>query len=162
MGGWVIGGLVLAGILGLMLLWGFLATRGPSVELARRQFQQQREHLEAKFFTVAASSGKPRGLRWKGCDWGEQIEFARDRRTRQLLVLAAVTISFEAIAGSDMEGLPAVGNLRSASAVFAYEGGRWVATGRAVFNLSPDEALRHLHQQYERLSALSSADDISG
>jgi hypothetical protein len=153
--GWLIGGLVLAGVLGLMLLWGFLSTRGPAVELARRHFQQQREHLEAKFFTAAAASGKPRGLRWKGCDWGEQIEFARDRRTRQLVALAGVTISFEAIAGSDMEGLPAVGNLRSASAVFVYEGSRWVATGRAVFNLSPDEALRHLHQQYERLATTS-------
>ena len=150
--GWLIGGLVLAGVLGLMLLWGFLE-RGPAVEVARRQFQQQREHLEAKFFTAAASSGKPRGLRWKGCDWGEQVEFARDRRTGQLVALAGVSISFEAVPGSDMEGLPAVGNLRSASAVFAYEGGRWVATGRAVFNLSPDEALHHLQQQYERLAS---------
>ena len=151
--GWVIGAAVAAGLVGLMLLWGFLSTRGPSVETARRQFHQQREHLEARFFTAAAASGKPRGLRWKGCDWGEQVEFARDRRTRQLVALAGVTVSFEAVPGGDMEGLPAVGNLRCASAVFAYAGGRWIATGRAVFNLNPDEALTHLQQQYERLGA---------
>ena len=67
--GWVIGTAALAGVLGLLLLWGFLSTRAPSVEGARRQFQQQREHLEAKFFELAASSGKPRGLRWKECEW---------------------------------------------------------------------------------------------
>lgn len=149
--GWVIGAAALAGVLGLLLLWGFLSTRAPSVEVARRQFQQQREHLEAKFFELAASSGKPRGLRWKECDWSESIEFGRDRRSGQLVALAGVTITFEAIEGSDMEGLSAVGNLRSASALFSYGAGRWVATGRTVFNLRPDEALRHFQQQYERV-----------
>ena len=79
------------------------------------------------------------------------LEFGRDRRTGQLVALAGVTISFEAIEGSDMEGLPAVGNLRSASALFSHEAGRWVATGRTVFNLRPDEALRHFQQQYEHV-----------
>ena len=40
-----------------------------------------------------------------------------------------------------MEGLPAVGVLRNASAVFFFQGGRWRTTGKAVFNLNPDEVL---------------------
>jgi len=151
--GWLIGGMALGTVLGLLLLWGFLSMRAPSAAMARRQFQQQREHLEVKFFQAAAASGKPRGLRWKDCEWGEPVEFVRDRQTGQLVALAGVTISFEAVAGSDMEGLPAVNNLRSASAVFAYVSGRWVTTGRTVFNLSPDEVIRHFQQQYERVAA---------
>ena len=123
----------------------------PSVAQARLLFAGQREHLEARFFQQAATSGKPRGLRWKACDWESEIEFARDRRTGQLAALAAVTIQFEAIEGSDMEGLPAIGNLRNASAVFFFDRGRWRTVGRAVFNLNPGEAIEHLKEQYERL-----------
>jgi len=137
--------------LGLMLLVGYLGTRQPSVEETRRQFQQQREHLEAKFFQLAASSGKPRGLRWVECEWDDRFALARDRRTGQLAVLVGITVRFEAIEGSDMEGLPAVGNLRNASAVFFHERRRWIATGRAVFNLNPDEVLEHFNQQFERV-----------
>jgi hypothetical protein len=126
--------------------------RGGDVEHARQTFARQREHLEAMFFQAAASSGKPRGLRWKACEWEPGAEFARERRTGRLAALVGVTIQFEAVEGSDMEGLPAVGNLRNASAVFFYHRGRWHTTGRAVFNLNPDEALAHFHNQYERLS----------
>jgi hypothetical protein len=151
--GWVIAGVVLVGVLGLMLLWGYLSTRPPSAEEARRQFQQQREHLEAKFFQAAATSGRPRGLRWVECEWGDPVTLARDRRTGQLAALVGVTIRFEAVAGSDMEGLPAVGNPRHASAVFFHERGRWLATGRTVFNLSPDEVIEHFGKQFERVGA---------
>jgi hypothetical protein len=50
-----------------------------------------------------------------------------------------------------MEGLPAVGNPRDASAVFFFHRGRWHTTGKAVFNLSPGEALAHFRNQYEPL-----------
>jgi hypothetical protein len=151
--GWLIGAAGLMAFLGLMLLVGYLGTRVTSVEEARRQFQQQREHLEAKFYHLAASSGKPRGLRWVDCEWEDRFALARDRRTGQLAALVGITIRFEAIEGSDMEGLPAVGNLRNASAVFFHERGRWSATGRAVFNLSPDEVLEHFNQQFVRVEA---------
>src|SRR5438093_2971529 len=106
---------ILAGVLGVLLVvllvrvW--LMSRTVSVAEARERFRRQREHLEAEFFQAAAASGKPRGLRWKECDWGEVVEFARDRQAGQLVALASVTISFEAIEGGDMEGVAAVGNL---------------------------------------------------
>lgn len=122
-----------------------------SPELAATRFQQQREHLEADFFHAAARSGKPRGLRWKQCAWESDVVFARDRKSGELTALAGLTIQFEAIEGSDMEGLPAVGNLRQASGVFFLRGGRWRTVGKAVFNLNPEEALEHFNQQYERV-----------
>lgn len=128
-----------------------LLRRGPNIETARRLFVQQRERLELLFFQAAAASGKPRGLHWKAIDWEPGAEFARERASGRLAALAGVTIRFEAVEGSDMEGLPAVGNLRNASAVFFFHGGRWHTTGKTIFNLNPDEALAHFGNQYERL-----------
>jgi hypothetical protein len=133
----------------LVFRWG----RGPrlSVPLIQKRFLQQREHLEAAFFAAACASGKPRGLRWKNCEWESEVAFARERRTGRLAALVAVTIAFEAIEGGDMEGVAAVGNLRNASAVFFFDGGRWRTTGKAIFNLNPGEAIEHFKGQYERL-----------
>src|SRR5208282_1957171 len=117
----------------------------------QKGFLQQREHQEAAFFAAAATSGKPRGLRWKNCEWESEVAFARERTTGRLAALVAVTISFEAIEGGDMEGVEAVGNLRNASAVFFYDAGRWRTTGRAIFNLNPGEAIERFKGQYERL-----------
>jgi hypothetical protein len=122
-----------------------------AVAEVQRRFLQQREHLEAAFFAAAAASGKPRGLRWKSCEWEREVAFARERPTGRLAALVAVTIAFEAIEGGDMEGVAAVGNLRNASAVFFFDAGRWRTTGKAIFNLNPGEAIEHFKGQYERL-----------
>jgi hypothetical protein len=138
-------------VLGLFT-WVILRTRQRvSPDWVVRQFQQQREHLEADFLRAAGASGKPRGLRWIECEWESDATFARDRKTGELTALVGVTIQFEAIAGSDMEGLPAVGNLRHASGVFFFRGGRWRTIGKAVFNLNPRETIEHFKQQYERV-----------
>ncbi len=143
-------------LLPLALLFGtFLLRRrrGPRIPVAelQKRFLQQREHLEAAFFTAAAASGKPRGLRWKDCEWESEVAFARERQTGQLAALVAVTVAFEAIEGGEMEGVAAVGNLRVASAVFFFAAGRWRTTGKAIFNLNPAEAIEHFKGQYERL-----------
>lgn len=148
---WVIGGAV-AGAAALVGFWKLGRRAQLQPELVQRQFFQLREHLEAAFFELAASSGKPRGLAWKSCSWGETVRLARDRKNGQFVAVADVSISFTAIPGSDMEGLPAVGNLRSASALFFHDGKRWRASGRALFNLNPDEALSQFAVQYEPLT----------
>jgi hypothetical protein len=137
-----------------VFLWLVLRSRSPQalLEWARTLFYQQRQQVETAFFQAAAASGKPRGLNWKECQWGGQIEWARDRQTGQMLALVAVTIAFEAVAGSDMEGVAAVGNLRNASAVFFFQDGQWQTAGRAIFNLNPDEVVQHYQQGYERLA----------
>ena len=131
-------------------LWRLFTGKG-NARAARELFTRQRRQLQDEFFEAAAASGKPRGLRWKACEWEPAVEFARERATGDLAALAGVVIQFEAVEGGDMEGLPAVGNLRNASAVFFFHGGRWRTTGKAVFNLNPDEALARFQGQYERL-----------
>jgi hypothetical protein len=134
----------------LVLMWRVGASAG-SPERARAAFPAQLPRLQEEFFAAAAASGKPRGLRWKACDWEPGVEFARERGTGRLAALVGVTIQFEAVEGGDMEGLPAVGNLRNASAVFFYHRGRWHTTGKAAFNLNPDEVVERFKDQYERL-----------
>ncbi|HEX4128487.1 MAG TPA: hypothetical protein VHZ24_00490 [Pirellulales bacterium] len=112
-------------------------------DVARREFHFQRERLEAKFFELAASSGKPRGLRWSECEFENDVTYARQRSGGRLCAFVAVTISFEAIEGGMMEGVEAVGNLRAATAVFHRNAARWDTDGRALFNLSPSEAISY-------------------
>ncbi len=147
---WLVIGAV-AVLVVLVAAGGLASARGGRAKLAQALFARQREHLEAEFLPAAAATGKPRGLRWKACEWGDEVVFARERATGRIVALAGVTIRFEAVEGGDMEGLPAVGNLRSASAVFVFDRGRWQAPGKTVFNLSPSEAVEHFKQQYQRV-----------
>jgi hypothetical protein len=150
---WLVLGLVLVAVVALVLGWRPLRARVREIQVERAQelFTLQRERLEAKFITAAAASGKPRGLRWKDCAFERKAELARERRTGQLVALVPVTIQFEAVEGSDMEGLPAVGNLRNASAVFYFRRGQWLTAGKAIFNLNPHEVIAHFQNQYERV-----------
>lgn len=126
-------------------------SREVQLERARELFLLQRERLEMHFVKAAAASGKPRGLRWKDCEWESEVVFARERQSAQLAALVSITIQFEAVPGGDMEGLPAVGNLRNASAVFFFHRGHWHTVGKAIFNMNPDEAVNHFKNQYERV-----------
>jgi len=147
---WIAGGLLGAGIL-LALLWRPLRRwwRAREVETAVRLFRLHREVLEAKFFDVASSLGKPKGLRWLDCNWQQPVTFARDRNSGLLTAFVAVNVRFEAIEGGDMEGVAAVDTVRDAAAVFHYRGGRWGTGGRALFNLNPQDAIERLEDQFE-------------
>jgi hypothetical protein len=150
---WLLPIAIILGLVILLIFWHPLRSLGKGIqhERARELFVLQRERLEAQFVTAAAATGKPRGLRWKDCDFEAEIELAREIKTGQLVALVPVTIQFEAVEGSDMEGLPAVGNLRNASAVFFFQRGRWLTAGKAVFNLNPIEVIQHFKNQYERV-----------
>ena len=116
---------------------------------ARQLFHLRREWLEAKFVDLAQKSGRPRGLLWKDVEFENSESLARDRHSNQLQALVGVTIRFEAIPGGDMEHVEAVGNLRAATAVFRFDDGEWKTSGRAIFNLSPVEAIKHLSGELE-------------
>jgi len=117
------------------------------------EFQRRREHLEAKFFELASALGKPRGVRWKVCDWRPEVTFARERQTGMITAFASVNVSFEAVEGGEMEEVAAVGLLRDGCAIFHCQHGIWGTGGRVVFNMNPKEALSRFEPQYEGLDA---------
>ena len=133
------------------LVWRPLRSRIRENRLARarRDFHRQRERLEAKFLSLAARSGKPRGLDWVRCDFEDDVIYARHRQSGELSAFVGVTIGFEAIAGGGMEEVEAVGNLRAATAVFRVERGLWATDGRAIFNLTPSEAVSFYQDNLE-------------
>jgi hypothetical protein len=121
---------------------------------AIRLFQQRREMLEAKFFDLARSAGKPRGLKWLDCDWLDDVTYARDRGTGLLTAFVGVNIRFEAVEGGDMEGVAAVDTVRDAVALFHFHRGNWGTGGKALFNMNPRDALERLVAQFEPVSVV--------
>lgn len=143
-------------ILGFVFLiawraWTPLRDRWKEAALAhaRREFRLRREALESKFLQLAIASGKPRGLRWADCDFAAEVVYARNRVTGELSAFVAVTIRFEAIPDGPLEDVAAVDCPRAATAVFHYDGRTWKSDGRAVFNLSPAEAIAHFRSEFE-------------
>ena len=116
---------------------------------ARRQFYLRREWLEAEFLTAANASGKPRGLSWADCDFDDDVSFARDRQSGRLCALVGVTIRFEAIEGGGMEHVEAVSRLRAATALFQFDGERWLTEGVAQFNLNPAQVMERYRRELE-------------
>jgi hypothetical protein len=106
------------------------------------RFEELRQALEDLFLQQAAATGKPRGLRWMACELQGDPLFAVDPKQDTLFALVTTTIRFEAIEGGDMEEVEAVGNLRSATAVFVYHNDQWTTDGRAVFNLGRMETCK--------------------
>lgn len=149
---WVSAGIML-GMLGLVLtiLMGNsrLLSRRSRIDpvKAKQLFQIRREWLEAEFLKKAAATGKPRGLRWVDCDFQSDAQFAKDEQSDLLRAFVSVTIRFEAIEGGGMEEVEAVSNLRAATAVFEYDGEKWVASPRTIFNLSPDQAIEQFRHR---------------
>ena len=119
--------------------------------LGRQKFSERREWLEADFFKLGSESGSPRGLKWVGCDFENDVSFAIDKRSGELTALVAVGIQFEAIEGGGMEDVAAVANEKAATAVFSFDGRAWKATGKTVFNLSPTETIEYYQNELETI-----------
>lgn len=148
---WIAIGSSAAVVAGLgVAIWLWRRSHGHDVfEQARKKFTLRREWLEAEFLTLAAASGKPRGLRWTDCDFEDPVAFARDRRTGHYRALVGVTIRFEAVEGGGMEDVEAVGNLKAATVVFRLDGPDWEADGRAYFNLTPKQTIEHYQHELD-------------
>jgi hypothetical protein len=147
---WITAAMVLLAVVGVgIALYLRKRPQRSSLERARKLFHLRREWLEAKFFTLAAKSGKPRGLEWVDCDFDDAVSFARDRHTGQLQAIVAVTIKFRAIEGGGMEDNPNVENLKAGSALFSFDDNEWSSDGRVVFNLNPVQTIMHYRQTLE-------------
>ncbi len=151
--GWLagLGALTLAAL--LALLWRPLRRFGQEVQIERAAelFRLQRPRLEALFLRQAAAVGKPRGARWVSPTFQDGMVLARDLRSGQVVALLPFIVRFEPLPDSPLEAAVAAGEAREASAVFLYERGAWHTVGQALFNMAPERALEHLHEQYERL-----------
>lgn len=134
----------------ILLVW-LLLRAGPPLVLIQQRLQERLDELHAEHFQLAANSGKPRGLRWKHIEWEAEPKLAKERTSGLWIALLGATIQFEAIEGSDMEGLPAVNNLRVATGIFFYDRGDWHTSGRMIFNMTPDDVAQQFTETYESI-----------
>jgi hypothetical protein len=119
------------------------------VKNALDRWQQDESALKAQFLNLARSAGKPRGLRWSNCEWTPAFFLTRERETGLLTALVGLVVRFEPIEGGEMEGVEAASLPRDTTALFHYRRGRWGTGGRALFNMSPSEAIERLAGQFE-------------
>jgi hypothetical protein len=117
--------------------------------LAKELFHRRREWLEADFLSLASAGGKPRSLVWSGCDFANEVAFARDRSSGQLRALVAVTVSFTPSESGGLDDFRSETTHRAATSVFRFDGQRWTTDGRAVFNLNPEETIRRYRHELE-------------
>ncbi|NLX99458.1 MAG: hypothetical protein GXY83_25260 [Rhodopirellula sp.] len=137
---------------GLILIWRPIRSTLREIRFAEacRDFHRQRERLEAKFVHLGMATAKPDHPRWGDCDFDNDVTYARNRQTGELTAFVAVTIEIEHSGGDGIPiGSDVIGNLRAATAVFRLDGDRWETDGRAIFNLSPAEAIRFYHRDLE-------------
>jgi hypothetical protein len=140
--GWIIWG----GILPVCLIALWLICRRPVRQVveemhfdrARELFRQQREWLEARFLAALAKNDPLERVRWEDAHWHDEIVWARERPSRKLLALIGVHFDSDPIFD-----LPD-SHPRHATALFEYHKGRWIAEGKRLDEIRPDEAfLRH-------------------
>jgi hypothetical protein len=147
----------LAAILLLVfLVWAWFPVRAGIARMrfaeARRNFHHQRERLEAKFVQLGMVSTRPEASRWIDCDFEDEVAYARNRTTGELSAFVAVTLEMEDLPDRSTVAGDAVSNLRAATAVFRFDGRHWETDGRAIFNLTPTEAIRHYQRDLELLA----------
>jgi hypothetical protein len=110
-----------------------------SIDQARDQFRLHREGLEARFLSALARVDPIEKLRWDEATWHNEVVWARDRRTRRLLALVGVTFEVEPF------GIDAEHPLRHSTALFEYRKGKWIAEGKRLDEIRPDEAFIRNH-----------------
>lgn len=135
-------------VVGAGLVWRPLSAAQREARFARacRDFHRQRERLEVKFVQLGTVGAKPDGPRWTDCQFDDDVAYARSRSTGELSAFVAVNIEMEALERGSSITPDAVGNLRAATAVFRFDGDHWETDGRAIFNLTPTEAI-HFYQR---------------
>ena len=134
----------------------FLATwREARFAKARRSFHWERERLEARFLQLGLVGMKPDAPRWTDCDFDDDVAYARNRSSGELSAFVAVTIEMRD--DRCLDTLDTGDNLRDATAVFRFDRGHWKTDGRAIFNLSPTEAI-HFYQRDLEMVAQELAD----
>ena len=95
--------------------------------------------LAAEVRAQGAATGKPRGLRW--LDVAADGEPAFLRRGGAVAAAWPVLVRFEPEPGGGLEDNPAAGEPRPAVVVCRFAGGRWVAGGPPVLNLTLDRVV---------------------
>ena len=145
---WIVLVVIVCVVVGAALIWRPFSAARREARFAEtcRDFHRQRERLEAKFVQLGTAGAKSDGPRWSDCYFDDDVAYARNRSTGELSAFVAVTIEMEDPEGRAASTPVLGGSLRSATAVFRFDRDHWETDGRAIFNLTPTEAI-HFYQR---------------
>jgi hypothetical protein len=133
--------LIGAGILSVCVGLAWMVLRRPlrqivedvHIDHARALFHQRREWLEARFISALRRVEPAEQERWEAAQWHDEVLWARDRQTHNLLAL--VCVHFEAGPFDDWQGR------RHATAVFEFRNNQWCVDGKCLDEMRPDEVV---------------------
>lgn len=145
-------------IVGLLLLAGAVASWRPFMAawrearfaVARRDFHHQRERLEAKFVTLGHVNVS--GPHWRDCEFDDDVSYARSRTSGQLSALVSVSIEMDDPEDFSFLSDDLPQEFQNATAVFHFNGDHWDTQGKAIFNLTPTQAIHLYHSDLEMVA----------
>lgn len=148
---WIILATALLGLSVIAILWRPLLTSWREARFveACRGFHLQRERLEAKFMILGMTEDRAVEDRWSDCRFDDDVAYARSRASGELSAFVAVTIHVDEPSSPVMMESGLDDALCDATAVFRFDGRHWDTEGRAIFNLTPTEAIHFFERDLE-------------
>lgn len=148
---WIMLAAALLGLSAIAVLWRPLLTSWRETRFAEacRDFHRHRERLEAKFMILGMTENRAAEDRWDDCRFDDDVAYARSRASGELSAFVAVTIHLEAPSDPLMIETNLGGTSCEATAVFRFDGSHWDTEGRAIFNLTPTEAIHFFERDLE-------------
>ncbi|MEJ5276803.1 MAG: hypothetical protein WHU94_12920 [Thermogemmata sp.] len=114
------------------------------LEQAQESLRLQQQRLEEMVLRQGMASGKPRGLKWRRCQFQGEPLWLHEEEKGQVAVLVPVTVEFETHGETESwEGHP-VEEPRRGVVLFFFRRGEWESAGRVLFNLTPQQAAEQL------------------
>jgi hypothetical protein len=102
--------------------------RATRIQRALAEFRIQREHLEARFFDMAAKRNQPPGWTWVDCEFEDDVVLACKRGTDNLRALVRITLHLERLAAEGHGEPRRQTRVSSATAIFLRSGACWAKT----------------------------------
>ncbi len=148
---WIILATALLGLSVIAVLWRPLLTSWRETRFAEacRDFHLQRERLEAKFMILGMIEDRAVEDRWSDCRFDDDVAYARSRASGELSAFVAVTIRLDEPSNPVMIESDLGDPSCEATAVFRFDGRHWDTEGRAIFNLTPTEAIHFFERDLE-------------
>ena len=143
----------LLGLSAIAVLWRPLLTswRENRFTEACRDFHRYRERLEAKFMILGMTEDRAAEDRWSDCRFDDDVAYARSRASGELSAFVAVTIHLDGPSDPQFVESDLGASSCEATAVFRFDGRHWDTEGRAIFNLTPTEAIHFFERDLEML-----------
>ena len=113
-----------------------------------------------KFVQLGSLPAKPDMPRWTDCDFDDDVAYARNRSSGELSAFVAVTLELGQPIHHSTASVDMTTHFRSATAVFRFDRDRWETDGRAIFNLTPTEAIRFYHRELEMIAQEASGQSF--